>query len=114
MIPGNDDAMRAAELYAIAVADAVLEGKASIPALPVGEDDFVELDAEGRPKSSPEGRRPVAAKRPARKPGSAPASAPRGRAKSAKAAGSAEVAPAAGESGGAEEAPAAGDTEAQA
>jgi small subunit ribosomal protein S2 len=114
MIPGNDDAMRAAELYAIAVADAVLEGKASIPALPVGEDDFVELDAEGRPKSSPEGRRPVAAKRPARKPGSAPASAPRGRAKSAKAAGSAEVAPAAGESGGAEEAPAAGDAEPQA
>lgn len=102
MIPGNDDAMRAAELYAIAVADAVLEGKASIPALPAGEDDFVELDAEGRPKSSPEGRRPAAAKRPARKPGSAPAGAPRGRAKGAKAA------------GGGDAGPAADDTEAQA
>ncbi len=68
MVPGNDDAMRAAELYAMAVADAVIEGKASIPALPMGEDDFVELDAEGRPKSSPEGRRPASAKRPARKP----------------------------------------------
>ena len=63
MVPGNDDAMRAAELYAMAVADAVIEGQASIPAIPMGEDDFVELDAEGRPKSSPEGRRPAAARR---------------------------------------------------
>jgi small subunit ribosomal protein S2 len=67
MIPGNDDAMRAAELYAIAIADAILEGKSSIPALPVGEDDFVELDAEGKPKSSPDGRRPAATKRAPRK-----------------------------------------------
>jgi small subunit ribosomal protein S2 len=81
MVPGNDDAMRAAELYAVAVADAVLEGKASIPALPMGEDDFVELDAEGRPKSSPEGRRPASAKRPPRKAAAAStAPATRGRA----------------------------------
>ena len=79
MVPGNDDAMRAAELYAIAVADAVLEGKASIPALPMGEDDFVELDAEGRPKSSPDGRRPASAKRAPRKAAATPAGAPRGR-----------------------------------
>jgi small subunit ribosomal protein S2 len=118
MIPGNDDAMRAAELYAIAIADAVLAGKASIPALPVGEDDFVELDAEGRPKSSPEGRRPAAAKRPARKPGAAPATAPRARTKSAKSAGTAEAmpdtvdaSPAAAESGTADSARVAGDAE---
>jgi small subunit ribosomal protein S2 len=67
MIPGNDDAIRAAELYAVAVADAILDGKASIPALPVGEDDFVELDAEGKPKSAPDGRRPAGTKRAARK-----------------------------------------------
>jgi small subunit ribosomal protein S2 len=67
MIPGNDDAMRAAELYAIAIADAILDGKASIPALPVGEDDFVELDADGKPKSSTDSRRPGAAKRAPRK-----------------------------------------------
>jgi small subunit ribosomal protein S2 len=67
MIPGNDDAMRAAELYAIAVADAILDGKDSIPDLPVGEDDFVELDSEGKPKSSPDGRRPATAKRATRK-----------------------------------------------
>ena len=51
VIPGNDDAMRAAELYATGIADAVLEGKASVPAVPVGEDEFVELDAEGKPKA---------------------------------------------------------------
>lgn len=49
VIPGNDDAMRAAELYAAGIADAVLDGRDALPALPVGEDDFVELDADGQP-----------------------------------------------------------------
>jgi small subunit ribosomal protein S2 len=49
VIPGNDDAMRAAQLYATGIAEAVLQGKESLPALPIGEDEFVELDAEGRP-----------------------------------------------------------------
>jgi small subunit ribosomal protein S2 len=49
IVPGNDDAMRAAQLYAAGVADAVLEGKASLPQVPVGDDEFVELDEEGRP-----------------------------------------------------------------
>jgi small subunit ribosomal protein S2 len=52
VIPGNDDAMRAIELYAAIVADAVLEGKASLPEVTLGEDDFVELDAEGNVKKS--------------------------------------------------------------
>jgi small subunit ribosomal protein S2 len=50
LIPGNDDAMRAIDLYANAIADAVLDGKASIPQVAVGDDEFVELDAEGKPK----------------------------------------------------------------
>jgi small subunit ribosomal protein S2 len=50
VIPGNDDAMRAIILYAGGVADSVLEGKASLPEVPVGEDEFVELDEEGNPK----------------------------------------------------------------
>ena len=60
VIPGNDDAMRAILLYAGGVADSVLEGKASLPEVPVGEDEFVELDEEGNPKkrSSAGGRRP--------------------------------------------------------
>ncbi len=59
VIPGNDDAMRAILLYAGGVADAVLEGKASLPEVPVGEDEFVELDETGNPrKRSSGGRRP--------------------------------------------------------
>ena len=60
VIPGNDDAMRAILLYAGGVADSVLEGKASLPEVPVGEDEFVELDEEGNPKkrTAAGGRRP--------------------------------------------------------
>lgn len=55
MIPGNDDAMKAIRLYAAGIADAVLEGRASVPEVPAGEDDFVELDEEGnvRRKAAP-------------------------------------------------------------
>ena len=49
-IPGNDDAMRAIQLYTQGLADAVLDGKASIPEVPTGDDEFVELDEAGRPK----------------------------------------------------------------
>ena len=48
-IPGNDDAIRAVQLYARAAADAVLEGKAAAPIVPESKDEFVELDAEGNP-----------------------------------------------------------------
>ncbi len=64
VIPGNDDAMRAIELYAGGVADAVIEGRSTIPDVPVGEDEFVELDEEGRPR--PKGaakRRPAPARK---------------------------------------------------
>jgi len=63
VIPGNDDAMRAAQLYAAGIADAVLDGKSALPTLPVGEDDFVELDADGQPAaktSKRAGRKPRA------------------------------------------------------
>ena len=50
IIPGNDDTIRAVQLYAAAAADAVLEGKAAAPAIPAGaKDEFVELDAAGNP-----------------------------------------------------------------
>ncbi len=62
VIPGNDDAMRAIELYAGLVADAVLDGKSSLPELALGDDDFVELDDDGnvkkgRAKKSPADRK---------------------------------------------------------
>ena len=50
VIPGNDDAMRAIELYTSLIAEAVLDGKASLPEVALGEDEFVELDEEGKPK----------------------------------------------------------------
>jgi len=54
VIPGNDDAMRAAKLYAAGIADAILEGKSTIPALPDGDDDeFVELGDDGKPARRP-------------------------------------------------------------
>lgn len=67
-IPGNDDAIRAVQLYAGAAADAVLEGKAAAPNVAnVREDEFVELDADGNPvKRAPRGRA-SAAKAPAKK-----------------------------------------------
>jgi small subunit ribosomal protein S2 len=56
-IPGNDDAIRAVQLYTSAAADAVLEGKAAAPAVVAGEkDDFVELDAEGNPVANKDAR----------------------------------------------------------
>ncbi len=65
VIPGNDDAMRAIQLYTALVADAVLDGKASLPEVALGEDEFVELDAEGNvKKASPKKK---AQKKPARK-----------------------------------------------
>src|SRR4249919_1309994 len=65
-IPGNDDAIRAVQLYARAAA-AVLEGKAAAPqAATVREDEFVELDADGNPVKAPRGRAP-AKKAPAKK-----------------------------------------------
>ena len=52
IIPGNDDAMRAIELYSGLIADAVLDGKASLPEVALGEDEFVELDEDGKPKKT--------------------------------------------------------------
>ena len=52
VIPGNDDAMRAIQLYSALVADAVLEGRSSLPEVALGEDEFVELDAEGNVKKA--------------------------------------------------------------
>ena len=65
VIPGNDDAMRAIELYAGLMADAVLEGKASLPEVALGEDEFVELDEDGKPKKTR--ARKKGAKKPAAK-----------------------------------------------
>ena len=50
VIPGNDDAMRAIQLYGAGIADAVIEGRSASPEVPTGEDEFVELDEDGKPR----------------------------------------------------------------
>lgn len=75
-IPGNDDAIRAVQLYTRAAADAVLEGKAAAPiTVNSTKDEFVETDAEGNPvkkeldnrnkRPAPNNKRPPAGKKPA-------------------------------------------------
>ena len=71
VIPGNDDAMRAIQLYAAGIADAALEGKSAIPEVVTGEDEFVELDEEGKPKPKTGAPAPAAARRGGNKPAAA-------------------------------------------
>ncbi|MCH7893762.1 MAG: 30S ribosomal protein S2 [Proteobacteria bacterium] len=59
IIPGNDDAMRAIQLYAHGVSEAVLDGKASLPEINLGDDEFVELDDEGKPRKKSTARKPA-------------------------------------------------------
>jgi small subunit ribosomal protein S2 len=66
IVPGNDDAMRAVELYTALIADSVLDGKSSLPEVALGEDEFVELDEEGKVKAA--GRKKKGSKKPSRKP----------------------------------------------
>lgn len=67
-IPGNDDAIRAVQLYTRAIADAVLEGKAANPnSVARIEDEFVELDAEGKPVADEGEKKAAPAKAPAKK-----------------------------------------------
>jgi small subunit ribosomal protein S2 len=68
IVPGNDDAIRAIQLYARLAAEAVLEGRASAPAPAQSEDEFVELDADGNPikrnkKAKPASKKKAAAKK---------------------------------------------------
>ena len=66
VIPGNDDAIRAIQLYASAAADAILTAKASSQTLTGDEDDFVEVDpakAEAAPKPKKAAKKKAAVKK---------------------------------------------------
>jgi small subunit ribosomal protein S2 len=45
VIPGNDDSIRAVQLYVQSAATAILQGKANSLNVTAGEDEFVEMDA---------------------------------------------------------------------
>jgi small subunit ribosomal protein S2 len=91
VVPGNDDAMRAIQLYTAAMADAVLEGREAVPSVAVGEDEFVELDEEGNPKPR-SGRAKPRREAPSRARKAAPAAARRRPPAAAAAAVPAEIA----------------------
>jgi small subunit ribosomal protein S2 len=76
-IPGNDDAIRAVQLYARAAADAVLEGKAAAPAIAVRATSS-SLDAEGNPIAKEGAPKPAtrAASRTAKRAAAAPRRGP--------------------------------------
>jgi small subunit ribosomal protein S2 len=67
VIPGNDDAIRSIRLYAELMADAILEGRASMPLPEQAEDEFVELDEEGKPIKQAGQKPEKEARKPARK-----------------------------------------------
>ncbi len=54
VIPGNDDASRAITLYARTMADAVLEGRASVATVaPSGDEEFVEVKEDPSTRTAP-------------------------------------------------------------
>lgn len=59
MIPGNDDAIRAIQLYAQGAADAVIEGRGSVPQMVGSTDDFVELNESGAIRTEKPAKRPA-------------------------------------------------------
>jgi len=83
VVPGNDDAIRAIQLYAKYVADAVIDGRGAVSHLggTGAADDFVELDEAGAPITDPDNKkaRIQSKKKPVRKKtaaGAEPAAAP--------------------------------------
>jgi small subunit ribosomal protein S2 len=58
VIPGNDDAIRAVQLYVQAAAQAVLDGRGTQALMPAGAgDDFIELDEDGGVAAKPGARK---------------------------------------------------------
>jgi small subunit ribosomal protein S2 len=67
VIPGNDDAIRSIRLYTQLLAESILEGRASVPQIETTDDEFVELDAEGKPIRRSKEKAPPARKKVAKK-----------------------------------------------
>ncbi len=51
VVPGNDDAIRAIQLYTQGMSQAVIEGRESMPQIGGAGDDFVAVDEAGSPES---------------------------------------------------------------
>lgn len=67
VIPGNDDAIRAIQLYAAGGADAILDGRTATQSLRGTTDEFVELDEKGQPVAAADTVAAKVVRKPARK-----------------------------------------------
>ena len=54
--------MKAIKLYSSFVSEAVIEGKESIPAVEIGDDEFIELDEHGKPTKKTKAQKELAKK----------------------------------------------------
>ncbi len=50
VIPGNDDAIRAIQLYTAGIAEAVIDGRGALPDIGGEGDEFIEVDEDGQPR----------------------------------------------------------------
>ncbi len=63
VIPGNDDAIRAIQLYTTGIADAVIDGRGSSQQLLAGgNDEFIEIDEKGQAPGAKPARKSAAGK----------------------------------------------------
>jgi len=67
VIPGNDDALRAIQLYVTAAADAIIDGKQSSVVITESADEFVAVDEEGGVKAEAPEKKKTTAKKAAKK-----------------------------------------------
>ncbi len=63
VIPGNDDAIRAIQLYTTGIADAVIDGQTSAQTVAAAEDEFVELDKAEAAKAKKTAKKTGSAKK---------------------------------------------------
>jgi small subunit ribosomal protein S2 len=85
IIPGNDDAIRAITFYAQGISNAISEGRASSAHLASGsDDDFVELDEEGKPAAKKKAKKKTAKKKVAKAASGDEAAKPAAKKKTAK------------------------------
>jgi hypothetical protein len=54
--------MKAIKLYSGFISEAVIEGKESIPAVEIGDDEFIELDEHGKPTKNTKAQKELAKK----------------------------------------------------
>jgi small subunit ribosomal protein S2 len=59
VIPGNDDSIRAVQLYVQGAATSILQGKANTLSEAVAEDEFVEMEATAAGEAKPESDEPL-------------------------------------------------------